>query len=201
MPKIHLSVSRITTRNLGALCCAGLLFSAVGGGGRVEAEPANSSANRGAALSAPQNPDTAEEATRKLWSSGAIIYKNSKYGLRVKLPRSWKGYKVTIRRWGGGGTGANGEELVEQGPEIVIQHPKSTEDLPRQDIPIMVFTMHQWEQVEHGPLIVSAAPIGPGELARSCRYVFALPPRYNYADVEGIDEVNMILDSDAVQAF
>jgi len=200
MPNINLRVAPIAVRHLGTLAAAAWLFFAVGGGNSVEAGPAELPARRSARVSAPQNTDTWEEARRKLWSSGSIVYKNPKYGLRLKLPRSWKGYKVTIREWGGGGTGPNGEELVEQGPEIVIQHPKSTEVHPRQDIPIMVFTMHQWELVDHG-LVVSAAPVGPGELARSCRYVFALPPRYNYADVEGVDEVSMILNSDSVQAF
>ena len=201
MPTIDSRITPVVARDLGALAAAALLFLTVTGGSSAEAGPANLSLRRSALVSTPQNPGAEEEASRKLWAYGSIVYKNPKYGIRVKLPKSWKGYKVTIRQWGGGGTGPDGEELVEQGPEIVIQHPKSTEEHPRQDIPIMVFTMRQWELVEHGPVAVSAAPIGPGELARSCRYVFALPPRYNYAEVEGVDEVNMILYSDAVQAF
>ena len=56
------------------------------------------------------------------------------------------------------------------------------------------------EKVGNG-LVVCAAPVGLGELARNCRYVFVLPPRYNYADLEAVHEVNMIIASDAVEAF
>jgi len=65
----------------------------------------------------------------------------------------------------------------------------------------MIFTLAQWEEVDHDLLIVSAAPFGPGELARNCRYVFALPPRYNYAFPEGYEEVEHIIASGAVEAF
>jgi hypothetical protein len=201
MPNIHSRVTPIAARHLGTLAAAALVFSAVVAGGRVDAGPSNSSSNGSTTVSAAQNPGTEEEARQKLWSSGSIVYKNSKYGVRVKLPKSWKGYKVTINQWEGGGTGPNGEELHELGPDIVINHPKSTEENPRQNIPIMVFTLAQWEKVSHGQVNISAAPIGPGELGRNCRYVFALPPRYNYAFPEGFEEVNYIIASDAVQAF
>jgi hypothetical protein len=201
MPNIHLLATAMATRHLGTLAAAALLFSVVGGGDRVEAGPASSSFNRSTSVFTPQNPDAGEEARRNLWSSGSIVYKNSKYGVRVKLPKSWKGYKVAINQWEGGGTGLNGEELHEIGPEIVINHPKSTEENPRQNIPIMVFTLAQWEEVSHGQVNVSAAPIGPGELDRNCRYVFALPPRYNYAFPEGFEEVSYIIASGAVEAF
>ena len=179
MLNIHLLVTRIAAGHLGSLAAAGLLFSALVGGTRVEAGPAKSSFQNGATVSATQNPDSEEEARRKLWSAGSISYQNEEYGLRVKLPKSWKGYEVTISQWCGGGTGPNGEQHYELGPKIVIRHPKSTEENPRQDIPIMVFTLAQWEKVDKEEIPVSAASMRPAELDRNCRYVFALPPRYN----------------------
>jgi len=87
------------------------------------------------------------------------------------------------------------------GPVVTIRNPHWTEQQPWQDIPIMVFTIEQWKLVEDGALIVSAAPIGPGEIGRNCRYVFALPPRYNYADVEGIEEVNVLMRTQPLHAY
>ncbi|HVM94455.1 MAG TPA: hypothetical protein VMT67_16660 [Terriglobales bacterium] len=84
---------------------------------------------------------------------------------------------------------------------IVIQDPRSTEAEPRQDIPIMVFTHKQWKLVEEGTLVVSAAPIGPGELGRNREYVFALPPRYNYAFPEGYEEVEKIISRGSLKPF
>jgi hypothetical protein len=189
----------MAARHLGTLAAAALLLSAVTGGRRIEAGSANWSSNRNTTVSTPQSSGADEEARRKLWSSGSIVYENSEYGVRVKLPKSWNGYKVTIRQWQG--AGPSGEELLEFGPKIVIDHPKSTEENPRQDIPIMVFTLAQWEKVDKEEISVSAANMRPAELDRNCRYVFALPPRYNYGFFEGYEEVALIIDSDVVQAF
>lgn len=61
----------------------------------------------------------------------------------------------------------------------------------------MVFTLAQWSE----DLIVSAAPIGPSELARNAHYVFALPPRYNFAFPDGYQEVEAILQAKPLHAF
>jgi hypothetical protein len=57
----------------------------------------------------------------------------------------------------------------EKGPFIIIRHPLWTESNPRQDIPIMIFTKAQWKLDEANKLIVSAVPIGPGELGRNSK--------------------------------
>jgi hypothetical protein len=59
----------------------------------------------------------------------------------------------------------------------------------------MVFTKAQWKLVGEGKLIVSAAPIGPGILGRNAKYVFALPPRFDYEDRPGREEVGAIIQS------
>jgi len=41
----------------------------------------------------------------------------------------------------------------------------------------------------------SAAPMGPKELARNTKCVFALPARYNYAFPAGYEEVEEILEN------
>jgi hypothetical protein len=128
-----------------------------------------------------------------------IQYRDAQYRFTFTLPASWKGYTVLHEEWKGGNNNGSGD--FERGPIITLRHPKWTKDDPRQDIPIMIFTLTQWKAVEAEELFVSAAPIGPGELARNQKYVFALPPRYNYADVDGIEEVKKIIDSDPLHPF
>ena len=132
----------------------------------------------------------------------SIVYINRDYGFRFYLPPSWKGFSVLVEPRSG--------ELYVKGQEeskpeyyefIAIEHPRSTEANPRQDIPIMVFTHEQWRLVEEGTLEVSAAPIGPVELGRNREYVFALPPRYNYAFETGYEEVEKILERDSLKPF
>jgi hypothetical protein len=116
---------------------------------------------------------------------GKVVYANHEYGFRLALPPSWKGFRVIQRHWGGG----NRDEATEQGPLIVIRHPLYREGNPREDIPIMVFTQDQWCAVSEGNLIVSAAPFPPSEMGRNGKYVFALPPRFSYDGLEGVEEV------------
>jgi hypothetical protein len=89
----------------------------------------------------------------------------------------------------------------EKGPQIRIRHPHWTTDDPWQDIPIMVFTHAQWKFVEQDRISVSAAPFGPGEIGRNARYVFALPPRFDYGDARGREEVQEILRHNPIRAF
>jgi hypothetical protein len=115
-----------------------------------------------------------------------IIYRNKRYGFELSLPKSWEGFSVVVEAWH-----ANADEA--SGPELLIRHPDWDERYPRQDIPIMVFTRQQWKRVAANELTVGAAPFGPGELGHNRRYVFAIPPRYNYAFLEGYEEVDEIL--------
>jgi hypothetical protein len=82
---------------------------------------------------------------------------------------------------------------------ISIRHPEWTAENPRQDIPIMIFTTAQWNSLQQGKFHIGAAPIGPSELGRNAKYVFALPARYNYAFPTGYEEVESILKSDPLQ--
>ncbi|MDP1086626.1 hypothetical protein Q6245_30140, partial [Klebsiella pneumoniae] len=66
-------------------------------------------------------------------------------------------------------------------PMISIRHPDWTSQNPRQDIPIMIFTLAQWNMLQQDEFHIGAAPINPSELGRNTSYVFARPARYNYA--------------------
>jgi hypothetical protein len=107
------------------------------------------------------------------------------------LTDQWKGYD---------NNGPHGEETVATGPMISIRHPQWTSADPRQDIPIMVFTISQWNALLKDKFIVSAAPIGPGELGRNRTYVFGLPPRFDYAFPTGYEEVEQIIQNKSLNA-
>ena len=76
----------------------------------------------------------------------SIVYSNTQYGFSFKLPSSWKGYTIVTSQWEG--IASNGGTAVETGPIISIRDPKWTKETPRQDIPIMVFTLNQWNALK-----------------------------------------------------
>src|SRR5690606_2906721 len=68
-------------------------------------------------------------------------------------------------------------------------------------IPIMVFTLQQWEDLHAGRFAVGAAPVPPTELARNNAFVLALPARYNYQFPEDHEEVEAILSGAPLEAI
>lgn len=130
-----------------------------------------------------------------------IVYENKKYGLHVALPSDWKGYKVLTQKWAAFKVSDPAGRDSVFGPELVIRNPKWTQAKPYQDIPIMIFTASEWDQLSCDVLHIGAAPVGPRELAKNLNYVFALPARYNYAFPAGYEEVDRLIDSGAVTAF
>ncbi|MBD0382851.1 hypothetical protein [Paenibacillus sedimenti] len=130
----------------------------------------------------------------------AINYTNNEYGFKFSLPASWEGYQIVLEKWEGNSVKhQNQGGVVEKGPMILIRHPEWKFENPRQDIPIMVFTHHQWNSLQQGVFHIGAAPVGPKELDRNHKYVFALPARYNYAFPPGYEEVEKIIGSGALQ--
>ena len=128
-----------------------------------------------------------------------LEYRNTQYGFNFLLPISWEGYFIVISEWEGFTPG--GDVPVEHGTMISIRHPKWTSVNPRQDIPIMVFTLAQWDSLQQEKFHIGAAPIGPSELGRNTKYVFALPARYNFSYLTGYEEVEKILENKTLQAF
>lgn len=124
-----------------------------------------------------------------------VIYENIEYSFSVILPNSWKNYSIMNDKWSG--DYPNSAE-IEQGSLINIRHPQWTNDNPRQDIPVMIFTLDQWNNLEIDKFHIGAAPINPKELARNDKYIFALPARYNFAFLTGYEEVDTIINSGAV---
>lgn len=143
-----------------------------------------------------------QEPEKGASEKGAVVYKNEEYGFSFSLPPSWTGYSIINDKWEGLAV-EDAQELavVETGPLLAIRHPQWKKENQRQDIPILVFTLSQWDLLQQGKYHIGAAPIGPHELARNNIYVFALPARYNYAFPTGFEEVEEILESQAIEAY
>lgn len=140
----------------------------------------------------PQGPAAASSQSSTL----GVEYKNDKYGFTLTLPESWKGYTVVKTTWR-----ENGENPKICGPQILIRHPKWKGGSPRQDIPVMIFTVSQWKALVNDEFHIGSAPNNPTELARNSKYVFALPARYNYRFLPGYEEVEEIISRGSLRAF
>ena len=145
-----------------------------------------------------QVPSTEEQKTSAPQANpGPVVYRNARYGFCFDLPPQWAGYKVIQQKWKSaatsGGTTASGLKLL-------IRSPQWTETNPREDIPILVFTKSQWRRVQQEKLTVSAAPVPPQKLGQTRHYVFALPPRWNFDELPGVDEANQIVAAKPLHA-
>ena len=143
------------------------------------------------------NGENDKSAINQKETNTTILYKNSEYGFTFSLPKSWEGYQIVMDSWEGIST--DQQQNSENGPILLIRHPKWTVDKPRQDIPIMIFTHDQWSSLEKEEFHIGAAPIGPTMLGQNNEYVFALPARYNFAFLEGYEEVEKILETNPLQ--
>ena len=121
----------------------------------------------------------------------SLTYTNKLYQFTFTLPLSWKGYTVINGSWSGYDPSTS--KNVQSGSLISLRNPKWTAAKKMQDIPIMVFTIGQWNSLISQGFAVGAAPIPPSELARNTQFVFALPARYNFAFPAGYQEVENIL--------
>lgn len=131
-----------------------------------------------------------------------LVYRNTDYGFEFTLPTSWQGYQIVPGQWQGLAiAGSGGEVPVATGPMISIRHPAWTAQVPRQDIPIMVFTSAQWQSLQADEFHIGAAPVRPSELGHNSKYVFALPARYNFAFPPGYEEVEQILAGNPLRAI
>lgn len=127
-----------------------------------------------------------------IFADGIINYSNDEYGFIITLPISWDGYAIITEEW----YGYHENDIIQTGSEIIIRNPTWAEDEIYQDIPIMVFTHDQWEQVgDDGGFHVSAGG-SPSEIGRNSEYVFALRPRYDHIDARGVEEVRNIIKNE-----
>jgi hypothetical protein len=147
----------------------------------------------------PEATTSATETAKTPTTIEQIIYANTQYGFSFTLPDNWEGYSIIIGEWEGNPPDSG--TVNEKGPIISIRNPKWSQGNPYQDIPIMVFTISQWDLLQNEEYHIGAAPIGPTELGRNINYVFALPARYNYSYLAGWEEVEKILEGDPLKTF
>ncbi len=124
-----------------------------------------------------------------------VVYKNNVYGISVSLPLTWENYTVVMDPWEGYSLQTGEQKITEEGFTLLIRHPDWDYKAPRQDIPVMIFTLKQWDDMQSDKFHIGAAPINPSELGRNSKYVFALPARYNFSYLTGFEEVEEILKS------
>lgn len=129
----------------------------------------------------------------------SVVYQNEEFGFNFTLPEGWNNYSLQNDIWKGTSLTEENKEI--SGPMLYIRHPEWTKDNPRQDIPIMVFTVEQWNALANAEFSVGAAPIGPSKLGENSTYVFALPARYNYEFLTGFEEVEEILENNPFKSF
>ena len=129
-----------------------------------------------------------------------LEYTNTDYGFTFMLPASWQGYTIVADKWEGNTIDTDVSQKM-SGPKILIRHPLWTTDNQRQDIPVLIFSLSQWDLILAEKLSVSAAPIPPSELGRNAKYVFALPARYNFAYQTGFEEVQKIIEGKPLKGF
>jgi hypothetical protein len=128
-----------------------------------------------------------------------LTYRNDDYGFVVTLPADWDGYQIVEDTWSGNYVQNDQQQIT--GPLILVRSPRWRQENPTQDLPVMVIPLDVWEGVMAENVAVSAAPIPPTEFARGDTYVFALPARYDFANLPGADEVRAIVDGGAVTAL
>ena len=115
-------------------------------------------------------------------TSTELIYKNYAYSFTMNLQKDWRLYTVSTA-------------TIPFGNSVTLRHPLWTKENPRMDIPVLVYTVEQWDKwvktdFEGYP---TAAPIGPTERGRNIRYVLATAPRYNFSFLSGFEGVEDIL--------
>lgn len=131
--------------------------------------------------------------------SSLVTYSNADYGFTFSLPDDWSGYSIVQNTWQGNPLTTTTKN--ESGPKLLIRNPKWTSAVPYEDIPIMIFTLKQWNSYNAGNFAISAAPINATEIARNNLYVFALPPRWDFDYSEGYVEAENILKTNPLKPF
>lgn len=151
-----------------------------------------------------ENLDVDSESESEIDSSDSVdvgenvVYVNDKYGFEFLFTSDWNGYTVIDETWDGNMVGTTDTvypDFEKTGAVIKFRHPSWTQSHIYIDIPILVFTLDQWEAVANDDMAVSAAPIGPSYLGENSKYVFALQARYNFAGDYGYQEIQDLMDS------
>lgn len=145
-----------------------------------------------------QMPAKNTETETPIQNDTAVVYKNTEYGFNFSLPKDWKGYSIVKNTWTGSPLD---NPSAQSGPKLLIRNPAWTVGAPYEDLPILVFTIDQWNGYVAEDFSVSAAPILASELGRNNKYVFALPPRWDFDYSTGYEQAQQIIASKPLKPF
>jgi hypothetical protein len=125
-------------------------------------------------------------------------YHEARYDLTFSLPSSWRGCSVAVRELDDQKYSLTDDKevLVGHTPMITLRHPQWHASGPYQDIPILVFSRAQRDELHRGELWPSLFAGGVMyELWHNRRFVFAISSRYNADnEVRGWKEVAGIIE-------
>jgi len=141
----------------------------------------------------------AEEDMRALEQKrdkSAIEYRNDTFGFSIILNEGWRGYTVNHIKediYDLTGKTKTNNGVVDSIQLIELHHPLETAENPREDMPIMIFTLEQWTHIQNEEWSAGAAPIPPSLLGQNSQWIMALPARYNYDFKPGWEEVDELV--------
>jgi len=123
-----------------------------------------------------------------------LRYHNAQYGLTFFLPADWKGYSILMQQWNAQLESADYQKVIgaERGPIIMLRNPRWKTGEPCQDIPILVFTRSQWDDVKPERLFVGAGG-SDYEISHNAQYVFGINSRHNWGELKGWEETGKIV--------
>jgi hypothetical protein len=104
------------------------------------------------------------------------------------LPVNWQGYSALVQQWDGVHYSPPVDKVivVGHGAMIVLRHPQWKASAPSQDIPILVFTLAQWDALHHGKLWPSQFAGGVmEEIWHNRQYVFGMSSRCAFEETVG----------------
>ena len=123
-------------------------------------EPVSSQQNSAAGISsALESSASADSGSSSSAVMNALTYTNKEYGFTFALPQDFEGYTILNEEWEGTDIKNTASKArVFKGPQITIRDPRWTSQVPRQDIPIMILTVDQWNQLQNGEFSIGEEP-------------------------------------------
>lgn len=121
-----------------------------------------------------------------------VVYTNTEFGFTYGLSSDWQGHSVVRETWNGNPLNGGAQT---SGTKLLIRNPLWSANKKYEDIPVLVFTIAEWNAYENGDFSIGAAPISATEIARNKTYVFALPPRWDFDYSLGFKEAEHIVAS------
>jgi hypothetical protein len=81
-----------------------------------------------------------------------VFYRYTQYDFTFSLPLGWQGDSVLIEQLEDVtySPAANKSVVMDPSPRIVLRHPQWNASAPNQDIPLLVLSRSQWDDLHHG---------------------------------------------------